>query len=157
MFHHQPRDLVYIAPELLPPCMVVFDAVCSWGSLKAFTADALSPVLLLRVWVFLVFLTVGFFLDFSVNAFFWSRVSCLFCYSFQCPGAWCGFYTMGFSPTVSTTSTTGWTGWKFVVAITFAVTCYFCTYSFGLRPQLEIKFKICLERKKKGIGVGFFT
>jgi len=49
----------------------VFDDACSWGSLKTFTADGLSLVLLLRIWVFLVFLTVGFFLGFSVDAFLW--------------------------------------------------------------------------------------
>jgi len=64
-FYHQPRDLVYMAPVLLPSSMVVFDDVCSWGSLKAFAADGLSLVLLLRIWVFLVFLTGGFFLGFG--------------------------------------------------------------------------------------------
>jgi len=54
-----------------------------------------------------------------------------------------GFRLWGFfSHTVSTASTMGWTGGKFLVAITIAVTCYLCTYYFGLRPQLETKFKI---------------
>jgi len=39
----------------------------------------------------LVFLTVGFFLGFSVDAFFWLLVSCIFCCSLQRQGAWCGF------------------------------------------------------------------
>jgi len=53
-----------------------------------------------------------------------------------------GFRLGVFCPTVSTTSTMGWTGWKFVAAISFADACYFCTYCFGLRPQLETKFKV---------------
>jgi len=105
-------------------------------------ADGLSLVFLLRICYFWFFLTVGFFLGFSVDAFFWLRGSCIFYCSFQRPGAWCGFETWGFSPTVSTLLTMGCDGWKFVAAMTFAVTCYFCTYCFGLRPQLEIKFKI---------------
>jgi len=76
-----------MAPVLVPLSMVVFDDVCSWGLLKAFAADGLSLGLLLRIWVFLVFLTVGFYLGVSVDAFFWSRVSCRFCCSFQRPGA----------------------------------------------------------------------
>jgi len=35
-FYHQPRDLVYMAPVLLASSMVVFDYLCSWGSLKVF-------------------------------------------------------------------------------------------------------------------------
>jgi len=53
-----------------------------------------------------------------------------------------GFRPGVFSPTVSTDSMTGWTGWKFVAAITIAVTCYFSSSCFGLRPQRETKFKI---------------
>jgi len=53
-----------------------------------------------------------------------------------------GFRPGGFAPTVSTASTMAWTGWKFVAAITFVVTCYFCTYCLSLQPQLETKFKI---------------
>jgi len=48
---------------------------------------------------------------------------------------------LGFSPPVSTASTMGWTGSKFVADITIAVTHCFCTYRFGLGPQLETKFK----------------
>jgi len=43
---------------------VVFDDACSWGSLNVFAADGLSLLLLLRIWVFLVFLTLGFVLGF---------------------------------------------------------------------------------------------
>jgi len=64
MFYHQPRDVVYMAPVLLPSSMILFHDVCSWGSSKAFVADGLSLVLLIQIWVFLVFLTVGFFLGF---------------------------------------------------------------------------------------------
>jgi len=53
-----------------------------------------------------------------------------------------GFRPGVFSPTVSTALKMGWTGWKFVAAISIADACYFCTYYFGLRPQLETKFKI---------------
>jgi len=70
-FYYQPHDLVYMAPVLLPSSMFVFDDVCSWGSLKAFAADGLSLVLLLWIWAFLGFLTIGFFLGFLVDAFFW--------------------------------------------------------------------------------------
>jgi len=63
-FYHQPRDLVYMAPVLLPSSLVVFDDACSWGLLMAFAVDGLSLVLLLRIWVFLVFLTVEFVLVF---------------------------------------------------------------------------------------------
>jgi len=63
-FGHQPRGPVYMALVLLLSSEVVFDDACSWGSLKAFAADGLSLVLLLRISVFLVFLTVGFFLGF---------------------------------------------------------------------------------------------
>jgi len=65
MFYYQSRNPVYMAPVLLPSSVVVFDAVCSWGLLKAFTADGLSLVLLLRIWAFLVFLTLGFVLGFQ--------------------------------------------------------------------------------------------
>jgi len=54
-----------MALVLLPSSMVVFDNICSGGSLKAFAADGLSLVLLLRICVFLVFLTVGFLLSFQ--------------------------------------------------------------------------------------------
>jgi len=80
-----------MAPVDFPSCVVVFDDKHTQGSLKAFAADGLPLGPLLRIWVFLVFLTVGFFLGFSVDAFFWLRVSCIFCCSFQHPGAWCGF------------------------------------------------------------------
>jgi len=46
----------------------------------------------------------------------------------------------------------GSTGWKFVAAITIAVTCYFCTYYFTLRPQLETKLKY--EKLKKRVKTG---
>ena len=62
MFYHQPCDPVCMALVLLPSSVVVFDDTCSGGSLKAFAADELSLVLLLQIWVFLLFLTVGFFL-----------------------------------------------------------------------------------------------
>jgi len=64
------------------------------------------------------------------------------------------FFSHGFHA-----STMGWTGWKFVAAITIVVTCYFCTYYFGLRPQLETKLKYDKKKKekKKGMGLGFFT
>jgi len=75
MSYHQPRDLVYMDLVLLLASMVVFDNVCNWGLIKAFGAVGLSLVLLLRISVFLVFLTVRFFLGFSVDAFFRSRVS----------------------------------------------------------------------------------
>jgi len=89
------------------------------GSLKAFAADGLSLGALLRIWVFLVFLTVGFFLGFLLDAFFWLRVSCIFGCSFQRPGAWCRFWTRGFSSMVSTVLRMGWTEWQFVAAISF--------------------------------------
>jgi len=54
----------------LPSCVVVFDDKHTQGSLKALAADGLSCGPLLQTWVFLVFLTVGFFLGFSVDAFF---------------------------------------------------------------------------------------
>jgi len=76
-----------MAPVHLPSCVVVFDDKHTQGSLKAFAAAGLSLGPLLRIWVFLVFLTVGFFLGFSVEAFFWLRVSCIFCCNFQRPGA----------------------------------------------------------------------
>jgi len=60
-----------------------------------------------------------------------------------------GFIPAVFSPTVSTTLTMGGTGWKFVPAICTPDACYFCTYCFPLRPQLETKFKICLKQKKE--------
>jgi len=53
-----------------------------------------------------------------------------------------GFRSGVFSPRVSTAVTMGWTGWKFVAAISFTAACYFCTYCFGLRPQLGTKFQI---------------
>ena len=90
-FCHQPRGPVFMAPLLLPLSALVLDDACSWGSLKAFAADALSLLLLLRICVFLVFLTVGFFLEFSVDACFWLRVSSIFCSSFQRLGPGCGF------------------------------------------------------------------
>ena len=64
-----------MAPVHLPSCVVVFDDKHAQGSLKAFAADGLSLGPLLRIWVLMVFLTVGFFLGFSVDAFFWLRVS----------------------------------------------------------------------------------
>ena len=109
----------------LPSCVVVFDDKHTQGSLKAFAADGVSLGPLLRIWVFLIFLPVGFFLVFSVDDIFWLRVSCILCCSFQRPGAWCGFYTRCFSSTVSTASTMGWTGWKFVVAISFGMRAIF--------------------------------
>src|ERR1700712_3545354 len=39
-----------------------FDDVYGWGSLKAFAADGLSPVFLLRIWYFWFFSLLGFFL-----------------------------------------------------------------------------------------------
>jgi len=63
-FYLQPRGPVYMALVLLPSSVVVFYDACSWGSLKGFAADGLSQVQLLRMWVFFVFLTVGFFLGF---------------------------------------------------------------------------------------------
>ena len=119
-------------------------------------ADGLSLVLLLRSQVFFVFLTVGFFLGFLVDVFLWFRVSCRFCCSVQRPGAGCGFWTSGF-PTVSTALTMGWTGWKFVPAISSTDACYFCTYCFGLRPQLETKFKICKQKKEKKERYGIWV
>ena len=77
-FCHQPRGPVYTAPVTLPSSEVVFGDKHTLGSLKAFAADGLSQGPLLRIWVFLVFLTVGFFLGLSVDAFFWLRVSCIF-------------------------------------------------------------------------------
>jgi len=69
----------------------VFNYAYGGGSLKAFVVDGLSLVLLLRIWVFLVCLSVGFSLGFSVDAFFSLRVSSIFCCSFQRPGAWYWF------------------------------------------------------------------
>ena len=61
-----------------------------------------------------------------------------------------GFRPGVFSPTVSTASTMGWTGWKFVAAITIAVTCYFCTYCFGLSEKQNLKYD---KKKVHGIWV----
>jgi len=60
-----------MVPVHLPSCVVVFDDKNTQGSLKAFVADGLTLGPLLRIWVFLVFLTVAFFLGFSVDVFFW--------------------------------------------------------------------------------------
>jgi len=46
------------------------------------------------------------------------------------------------SPTISTALTLGWTGWKFFAVIAFVASRYLWTNGFGLRPQLETKFKI---------------
>jgi len=61
---------------------------------------------------------------------------------FSAQGLGVGFRPGVFSPRVSTASTMGFTRRKFVAAITFTIISYFCTYCFGLRPQLEIKFKL---------------
>ena len=53
-----------MAPVHLPSCVVVFGDKHTLRSLKAFAADGLSQGPLLRIWVFLVFLTVGFFVGF---------------------------------------------------------------------------------------------
>jgi len=153
-FYHQPRDRLYMAPVLFPLSMVVFADVCSCGSLKAIAAERLPLVLLLQIWVFLVFHTVVFLPGFTVDAFCWLRVSCLFFVVFSAQALGAGFRQGVFSPMVSTASMMGSTGWKFVAAKTIAVTCYFCTSCFVLRPQLETKFQI---GKKKDMGFGFFT
>jgi len=67
-------------------------------------------------------------------------VYCVVVFSARALGA--SFRPGVFSPMVSTASTMCWTGWKFVAAITITVTCYFSTYYFSLRLQLETKFKI---------------
>ena len=77
-FYHQPCDVVYTAPVRLALSMVVFEDVCSWGSLKAFAADGLSLVLLATDFGFFGFSHCWVCFGFSVNAFFWSRVSCIF-------------------------------------------------------------------------------
>ena len=59
-----------MAPVLLPSCVIVFGDKPTQGSLKAFAADGLSLGPLLRISVFLVFLTVGFFLGFLVDVSF---------------------------------------------------------------------------------------
>jgi len=58
-----------MAPVLLPLCVIVFGDKQTQGSLKAFAADGLSLGPLLRIWVFLVFLTVGFFFGFFGRCF----------------------------------------------------------------------------------------
>jgi len=51
-----------------------------------------------------------------------------------------------------------WTGCKFVTAITITVTCYFCTYCLGLRPQLVTKLKHDKKKKdKKGMDLGLMN
>ena len=90
----------------------------------------------LRVLVFLVLLTVGF--GFVLLVEFCLDYGTLYIllvaeYSSRALGA--GFRS-GLCPTVSTTLTMGWTGQRFVAAISFANSCYFCNYSFALRPQL---------------------
>ena len=53
-----------MARVVLPACVVVFGDKHTQGSLKAFAADGLSVGPLLQIAVFLVFLTLGFYLGF---------------------------------------------------------------------------------------------
>jgi len=91
---------------------------------------------------FWFFSLLGFFLGFRYMLSFGCQFHVYFVVVFSARVLGAGFRPGVFTPTVSTALTMGWTGWKFVAAITIAVTCYFCTYYFGLRPQLETKFKI---------------
>jgi len=71
-----------MTPVLLSSCMVVSGDKHTQGSLKAFAVDGLSLGPLLRILVFLVFLTVEFSLGFLVDAIFSLPVPCIFCCSF---------------------------------------------------------------------------
>jgi len=114
-----------MAPVLLPSCVVVFGDKHTQGSLKAFAADGLSLGPLLRMWVFLVFLTVGLFLGFLVDVSFGREFHVYFVVVFSARALGAGFGPGVFSPTVSTASTMGWTGWKFVAAISSGMRAIF--------------------------------
>ena len=61
-----PAARVFMAPLLLPSCVVVFCDNHTQGSLKDFAADGLSLGPLLRIWVFFWFFSLlGFFLGFQ--------------------------------------------------------------------------------------------
>jgi len=81
-----PAARVFMAPVLLPSCLVVFGDKHILGSLKAFVADGLSQGPLLRIWVFFGFSHCWVFLGFLVDAFFWLRV--LFVFFVEVFSAW---------------------------------------------------------------------
>jgi len=108
------------------------------------------------LWCFLY--GFGVFCFFSLLGLFWVFGRCfllvasfiyIFVVVFSARALGAGFSPGVFSPTVSTASTMGWTGWKFVAALSIGDACYFCTYCFGRRPQLETKFIIGLKKKEK--------
>jgi len=123
-----------MAPVYLPSYVVVFGDKHTVGSLKAFASDGLSQGPLLRIWVFLVFLTVGFFLGFWQMLSFGCEFLVYFVVDFSARALGAGFRPGVFSPTVSTTSTMGWNGWKFVAAISLGMRAIFVltTSAFGL-------------------------
>jgi len=89
-----------MAPVLLPSCVVVFSDKDTQGSSKAFAADGLSLGPLLRIWAFLVFLTVGLFLGFLVDVSFGCELLVYFVL-FSAPGRLVrvldqGFFSHGF-------------------------------------------------------------
>jgi len=120
----------------------VFDDVCSWGPLKASAADGLCLVPRLQIWVFSDFSPCGVCFGFSVDAFVWSQVLCIFLLLFSAPGRGVRVLHQGFFSHSSHRLDDGWTGWRFVAALSIADPCYFCTCCLGLRPQLETKFII---------------
>ena len=130
-----------MAPVHLPSCVVVFRDKHTLGSLKAFVADGLSQGPLLRIWFFLVFLTVGFFLGFWQMLSFGceSLVYVVVVFSARALGAGFrpGFFYHSFHHLDD--------GLDWVEVCCGHIlwdACYFCTYYFGLRPHLETKFKI---------------
>jgi len=80
-----------MAPVHLPSCVVVFGDKHTEGSLKAFAADGLSLGPLLRIWAFLVFLTVGLFLGFLVDVSCGGKFHVYFVVVFSARGLGVGF------------------------------------------------------------------
>ena len=87
-----------MALVLLPSCVVVFDHKHTQGSLKAFAADGLSLGPLLQIWVFLVFLTVGFCFGFSVDVSFGCGLHVYFVVVFSARALGAGFRPGVFLP-----------------------------------------------------------